>query len=105
MRAGSISRPPRENPFPLSILPCSRLPAEVLLARLEKTMEEVAEALEEVQPEDILEYHDVQIYRESGLSILVHVVEHFSYHVGQITYYVKAIKDMDMGYYEGEDLG
>ena len=81
------------------------IPRAALLDRLEKTMEEVAKALEEVQPEDILEYHEVQVYRESGLSILVHVVEHFSYHVGQITYYVKAVKDMDIGYYAGEDLG
>jgi len=38
------------------------------------------------------------------VSILVHVVEHFSYHVGQITYYVKSRKGIDLKYYSGIDL-
>jgi uncharacterized damage-inducible protein DinB len=38
------------------------------------------------------------------LSILVHVVEHFSYHTGQIAYAVKAGKDLDLGFYRGVDL-
>ena len=75
-----------------------------LLAKMERAMEEVAQTLEQVQPEELLEYREVQTFRESGLSILVHVVEHFSYHVGQITYIVKAKKDMDMGYYEDVEL-
>jgi hypothetical protein len=36
--------------------------------------------------------------------ILIHVTEHFSYHVGQITYAVKSRKAVDMGYYAGVDL-
>jgi len=46
----------------------------------------------------------VQVYEESGLSIIVHVIEHFSYHIGQITYATKAIKNVDTKYYP-EDLG
>ena len=38
------------------------------------------------------------------MAILIHVTEHFSYHTGQITYYVKASKNVDMNYYEGIDL-
>ena len=34
----------------------------------------------------------------------VHVVEHFSYHVGQITYIAKSRKAVDLGYYAGVDL-
>jgi len=75
-----------------------------LLDGLEATMKAVTQTLEQLRPEHLLEYRDVQTFRESGLSILVHAVEHFSYHVGQITYIVKARKDMDMGYYEGVDL-
>lgn len=41
----------------------------------------------------------MQVFDESKLSILVHVVEHFSHHVGQITYFVKSKKAIHTGYY------
>jgi len=80
------------------------IPKAELLADLKKTMEEVAEALDHIQPEDLMTHHEVQVFHESGLSILVHIVEHFSYHVGQMTYYVKALKNIDMDYYRGMEL-
>ena len=75
------------------------IPTETLLKMMDDLMEEVEEVLNKVTPETILGVHKAQIFEESGLSILVHVVEHFSYHVGQITYFVKWWKDMDVGYY------
>jgi hypothetical protein len=48
--------------------------------------------------------YDVQGFCKTGVSILVHVVEHSSYHVGQITYYVKSRKGIDLKYYGGTDL-
>jgi len=80
------------------------LSTEVLLAKMQATMKEVKSVLEKVSTEDLLAMHSVQGFQESGIAILVHVVEHYSYHVGQMTYFVKAIKDMDMGYYAGLDL-
>lgn len=75
-----------------------------LWARLDHTMQEVQAFLPTITEEQLLAVHPVQVYEESGISILVHVVEHFSYHVGQITYAVKWLKNVDTGYYE-EDLG
>jgi uncharacterized damage-inducible protein DinB len=46
----------------------------------------------------------VQAYSETGISILLHVVEHFSYHTGQISRDTKALKGVDLGYYEDDDL-
>ena len=46
----------------------------------------------------------VQGFQESGVAIVVHVVEHFSYHVGQITLHTKLLLDVDTGYYAGQDL-
>lgn len=80
------------------------IPTRDLIQKTDDLMKEVEAVLDSVTPEMLLEKHDVQVYRETGLSILVHVVEHFSYHVGQLTYFVKWRKDMDMRYYE-EDLG
>ena len=47
---------------------------------------------------------NVQGYTETGLAIVLHVVEHFSYHTGQITLHTKLLLDIDTGYYAGQDL-
>ena len=75
-----------------------------LLSDLELLIKEVRHVLNKVAVTDLLEVREVQCYQESGLSILVHVVEHFSYHVGQISYIVKMLKNKQLGYYEGHDL-
>lgn len=80
------------------------LPASELIGRLDELMAEVEEVLDHLTPEALLQPVQVQGSQETGLSILVHVVEHFSYHVGQITYFVKWKNNMDMGYYAGKNL-
>lgn len=80
------------------------VPIEKMLADMDKLMEEVNQIFNKVSTTDLLEVRNVQGYQESGLSILVHITEHFSYHVGQITYITKMLKDKDMGYYDGHDL-
>lgn len=80
------------------------LPHDHLIHLLETTMEAVSQTLDQTQPRDLLKVYTVQGFEEKGISILVHVVEHFSYHVGQITYFTKWKKAKDMGYYAGLDL-
>ena len=46
----------------------------------------------------------VQGFSETGTAIILHVMEHFSYHVGQITLHTKLLLDIDTGYYAGQDL-
>jgi uncharacterized damage-inducible protein DinB len=80
------------------------LPTAELLGRLEKAMAEVSTVLDRIDPSTLLQTHRVQGFVESGLSILVHVVEHFSYHTGQIAYIVKSRKNVDLGFYRGRNL-
>ena len=80
------------------------LPVEQLLEKIETVAIDIAKVLEHVKAEDLVRDYTVQGFAENGISILVHVTEHFSYHVGQMTYFVKAIKDMDIGYYAGVQL-
>jgi uncharacterized damage-inducible protein DinB len=75
-----------------------------LLATLEQAMAEVSAVLDRIDPSTLLQTHRVQGFVESGLSILVHVVEHFSYHTGQLAYIVKSRKNVDLGFYRGKDL-
>ena len=80
------------------------LPAAQLMAMLDKLQQDIEATLQEVDPPELLRRRLVQTFEETGLSILVHAVEHFSYHTGQITYFVKLHKDLDMKYYTGVDL-
>ncbi len=80
------------------------LETSYLLSQLETLERDVASALDRIQPADLIEDRTVQGFDENVISILVHVAEHFSYHVGQITYYTKYVRDVDTGYYAGLDL-
>lgn len=46
----------------------------------------------------------IQGFNVTGFSALVHVIEHFSYHTGQITTLTKIYVNKDTGYYSGLDL-
>jgi uncharacterized damage-inducible protein DinB len=51
-------------------------------------------------PEDILtQRKTIQGYNGTGFSAIIHVIEHFSYHNGQITTLTKMYVDKDTGYY------
>ncbi|MEM6379534.1 MAG: DinB family protein [Bacteroidota bacterium] len=80
------------------------LPTKTLLDLLDQTEAEIQTTLDHLSTEDLFKTFHVQGFQEKGLSILIHVVEHFSYHTGQITYFVKLRKDIDTGYYAGLDL-
>ena len=80
------------------------LAATALKNRLEEVLAETRACLEQLTPEALVKSYQVQGFVETGIGILIHVTEHFSYHVGQITYFVKAHQDIDIGYYQGKDL-
>jgi len=75
-----------------------------LIAHLDAAMADVDAALDAIDPGTLLDKRPVQVFEETGVSILVHVIEHFSYHVGQITWHTKAMKEVDTGYYASLDL-
>ena len=75
-----------------------------LKAQLDAVLGEVKQCLDTATAEDLLKSYRVQGFDETGVAILIHITEHFSYHVGQMTYFVKATKDKDIGYYKGLDL-
>lgn len=80
------------------------IPSAELGARWSAVMTEAAAVIDRLDPAELLVERPVQAYRETGLSILIHVVEHASYHVGQITWITKRRTGADTGYYAGQDL-
>ena len=77
---------------------------EQMLAHLNATMTMISEKLDHITPKMLVEDFLVQGFKENGTSILVHITEHFSYHVGQITYLTKFLNNVDTAYYAGLDL-
>jgi len=75
-----------------------------MLEQLDKVMDRAREVITALDADDLTSVHRVQGFEETGLSMVMHVVEHFSYHVGQMTYIVKSINDIDTGYYSGKNL-
>ena len=79
-------------------------PTSILLRHLDELMEEVDKVLNKLTAEQLLQTVEIQGFTEKGVSVLVHVVEHFSYHTGQITYYVKWRKNINTAFYGGINL-
>jgi uncharacterized damage-inducible protein DinB len=74
---------------------------EELISRLTSTMELVQPVIINVTVDELLKKRHVQTFEETGLTILVHVTEHFSYHTGQIAYITKLLLDKPLGFYDG----
>jgi len=54
--------------------------------------------------ENLLKERKVQTFNLSGIGVIIHVVEHFSYHTGQVAYFTKELKNKDLEFYKGLDL-
>ncbi len=68
------------------------------------TVAEVREAIQRASEADLLGKKWVQGFHLSGLGMVLHAVEHLSYHTGQIAWAVKAAQGADLGFYDGTDL-
>lgn len=77
---------------------------EELLDLLDALERDVRSSFPIIRKLDLAESRHVQCYHETILSILVHVIEHYSYHLGQITYITKMLLDIDTGYYADMEL-
>ncbi len=76
---------------------------EELLARLEETVNEAARVLEAFDPKLLLEKRVIQNNEVVLMDDIYHVVEHFSYHTGQILFVVKARKSHKFDWYASLD--
>ena len=75
------------------------VPKAELISRIDSTVREVADVLERLPETGLLERFPVQVYSTSRLQAIYHVVEHFSYHLGQILYIYKLRTSKDPGFY------
>lgn len=75
-----------------------------LLDQLKETILKTIVIVDSVKDDQLSNLVEVQCFKESILNIIIHVIEHTSYHTGQITFATKLIKNIDTKYYDGLDL-
>jgi len=80
------------------------LPTSELERRLGGTMDQAVLTIAGLSQDELTALWSVQGFSETGTAILMHVVEHFSYHTGQVTLHTKLLLDIDTGYYAGQHL-
>jgi uncharacterized damage-inducible protein DinB len=75
-----------------------------LMKKLTSTLDEAKNIIQNITGEELLRKRNVQGYTHSGIGIIMHVTEHYSYHTGQIIFWTKLLRDKDLGFYAGVDL-
>lgn len=75
-----------------------------LLNKLLHTVKAAKETMKSATIEQLLRQREVQGFQMSGIGVVMHVVEHYSYHTGQIAFWTKQLKNKDLGFYDGLDL-
>lgn len=80
------------------------LPPDQLVRALDELEQDLAAGLAMVTTEHLLKTYSVQVFYETGVSVLIHVIEHMSYHTGQIARDTKRMLSIDLGFYDDLDL-
>ena len=75
-----------------------------LLKKLENVVDTAKRVIFDATPNQLVRMRSVQGFTFSGVGIILHAVEHYSYHTGQIAFWVKQLKNTDLGFYDGVDL-
>lgn len=71
---------------------------------LENLKSQLRRCLNEMNEADFDKIRSIQGFQVTGFSAIIHVLEHFSYHTGQITTLTKLFTGKSTGYYEDLDL-
>ena len=75
-----------------------------LMEKLNITVEKAKSIIQTMDRDNLLRKRWVQGFEYSGMGIIIHVTEHYSYHTGQIVFWTKLLKNKDLGFYTGIDL-
>ena len=81
-----------------------KLSIEILTERLNNLKNKLEVCFNNLDENRLISTYTVQCFNETGVSILIHVIEHFSYHTGQITLLTKLLTNKAANFYEDLDL-
>lgn len=78
----------------------SVVPRAELFQRLKQTIDEAVSVLGQLDPDALLEEREIQGLKVSMMEAVLHVVEHFSMHTGQIILMTKMYTEADLAFYD-----
>jgi uncharacterized damage-inducible protein DinB len=78
------------------------IPRDPLFAELKQTVGEAVATLAKLDEDKLLEPRKIQGCDVSAIEAILHVVEHFSMHTGQIILLTKLMTEADLRFYEFE---
>jgi uncharacterized damage-inducible protein DinB len=78
----------------------AEIPRAELFDRLKRTVNEAVATLARLDSDKLLEKYRIQGLEVSALEAVLHVVEHFSMHTGQIILLAKMSADIDLAFYD-----
>ena len=82
----------------------THLSNEDLAKKMRETAVEAAKVINQLSEEELLKERAVQGFHFTGVGNIIHVVEHYSYHTGQIALQTKLLQNIDLGFYADLDL-
>lgn len=77
---------------------------EALKKMIFDTIKKSVKVVGQKQLKELTQEYEVQGFKELGIAIVIHVIEHTSYHTGQITTLCKWLENVDTKYYGDLDL-
>jgi uncharacterized damage-inducible protein DinB len=72
---------------------------EELILMMTNLSKELCSCIQSVTSEKLLGILPIQNQQETGISVLIHITEHFSFHTGQIAYITKWLKEQQTNFY------
>ncbi len=75
-----------------------------LFNKLSTVVLDVIAVIKQQDENSLLKLRSVQGFNKTGVSIILHITEHYSYHTGQIALLTKLLTNKDLGFYREYDL-
>ncbi|MCG3129028.1 MAG: hypothetical protein CHACPFDD_03925 [Phycisphaerae bacterium] len=97
---GGVGRQPFERDRPAEFDRSLRLPQVEALSRLSDHTQRARAIIAGLSAAQLLEPRTIQAYRVVALTAVFHVVEHYSFHTGQIVYFTKILRNADLSAYD-----
>jgi len=82
----------------------STLNKKELFRLISETIAAACKRVEQLTAAELEASYSIQGFNLTGISVAVHVVEHLSYHTGQMAIITKMITNKDLGFYADMDL-
>ena len=88
----------------MTFIPQESYSKKELINLINQKIVDAIKVIASLDEKTLLRIRPVQTYSFSGIQVLIHATEHFSYHTGQIVFWTKYLTNKDLGFYANQNL-